>query len=46
MSKSDVKHEPETKNESNLESKKEYDNFDWETKTWDIIDTFFKQDNI
>ena len=22
------------------------DNFDWETRTWDVIDTFFKQNNI
>ena len=22
------------------------DDFDWENKTWDVIDTFFKQDNI
>jgi len=29
-----IKHEPEN------------DNFDWENKTWDVIDTFFKQDNI
>ena len=24
----------------------EFTEFDWETKTWDVIDTFFKQDNI
>ena len=25
---------------------KEDNNFDWEDKTWNVIDTFFKQDNI
>ena len=24
----------------------ETENFDWENRTWDVIDTFFKQDNI
>jgi DNA-directed RNA polymerase II subunit RPB2 len=25
---------------------KNSDEFDWENKTWDVIDTFFKQDNV
>lgn len=29
-----------------ITNKSENDNFDWENKTWDVIDTFFKQDNI
>jgi DNA-directed RNA polymerase beta subunit len=35
---------------SDTESNHKYENedidFDWENKTWDVIDTFFKQDNI
>lgn len=39
----------QTEQEQNLkETKKvfEENEFDWENKTWDVIDTFFKQDNI
>jgi DNA-directed RNA polymerase II subunit RPB2 len=32
----------ETKNDENNKN----DDFDWENKTWDVIDTFFKQDNV
>lgn len=28
------------------ENNLEIDNFDWENRTWDVIDLFFKQDNI
>jgi DNA-directed RNA polymerase II subunit RPB2 len=44
MSKTDIN--PESKLETKPDSKKENDDFDWENKTWDVIDTFFKQDNI
>ena len=44
MSKLDIN--SESKPETKPDSKKENDDFDWETKTWDVIDTFFKQDNI
>ena len=31
---------------SKTKESKKSDDFDWETNTWDVIDTFFKQDNI
>ena len=31
---------------SKTKNSKKSDDFDWETNTWDVIDTFFKQDNI
>ncbi len=37
----------ETKNEPKNEPKNLIEqNFDWENATWDVVDTFFKQDNI
>ena len=31
---------------SKTKESKKSDDFNWETNTWDVIDTFFKQDNI
>ena len=29
-----------------MTTKKIVDDFDWENNTWDVIDTFFKQDSV